>query len=59
MTEVIDASFDQMDEAVFDFGQRLAAEGVNYLIPVDEEVRTERELRRKAVSVNAILAEME
>lgn len=75
MSELIKATFAQMDEAVFEFGETLAREGgvglfyyaghgieaggVNYLAPVDQDIRAERELRRKAISVSAVLSEME
>ncbi len=75
VSELINASFAQMDEAVFEFGETLAREGgvglfyyaghgieaggVNYLVPVDQEIRADRELRRKAISVSAVLSEME
>lgn len=75
VTTLIDATFDEMDEAVFAFGQRLGdrggvglfyyaghgveADGVNYLVPVEQEIRAERELRRKTIPVDAILEEME
>jgi hypothetical protein len=74
VTTLIDATFDEMDEAVFTFGQRLGerggvglfyyaghgveAGGANYLVPVEQAIRAERELRYKAISVDRVLDEI-
>ncbi len=75
VTELVDATFSEMDEAVFEFGETLAREGgvglfyyaghgveaggVNYLIPVEQRVRAERELAYKSIAVDRVLTEME
>jgi formylglycine-generating enzyme required for sulfatase activity len=75
VTTLIDAGFEQMDEAVYEFGRRLASEGgvglfyyaghgievggTNYLIPVDARIRAEDEVRFRSVPVDQILAKME
>jgi len=65
----------EMSRVISDFGERLAgsggvglfyfsghgaqADGENYLIPVNSDIRHERELRYKAVSAGLVLAQME
>jgi len=75
VTTLMDAGYQEMEEAVYEFGRSLAAEGGvglfyyaghgiqvggrNYLIPVDALIRAENEVRFRAVPVDQVLVKME
>jgi len=74
VTVLIDASFQQMEQAIRRFGENLRRGGVglfyysghglqvngeNYLIPIDADIQQQHEIRFKAINASQVLAEME
>lgn len=72
--ELIDARIDAMEEAIYDFAQKLEGggiglfyyaghgvqfEGENFLMPIGAEIEREHQLRRVALSVDELMAAMQ
>lgn len=75
VAEHVDVSLIEMENAVFEFGRQLSrhggvglffyaghgveVDGSNYLIPVDSNIRSEDEVRFRALAVDQVLAKMD